>query len=112
MHRLPSVKTLEAVFGDNAKEARRLLEMRRSELEQVPVCAEHVARCYHAPATSVLRLMALDALADTCGVESFQTRRGAWVSYLNAGDTYSTTLLYHNGTYRVGCWGDIAEREC
>jgi hypothetical protein len=111
MRRLPSVKTLGAVFNDNAKEARRVLEMRRSELEQVPVCAEHIARCYGTPDTATLRLMALDALADTCGVESFQTRRGGWVSYLNAGDTYATTLLYHNGTYRVGCWGDIAERE-
>ena len=112
MRRLPSVRTLEAVFGDNARAARRVLEMPRAELEQVPVCAEHVARCYGAPDTVTLRLMALDALADTCGVESFQTRRGAWVSYLNAGDTYSTTLLYYNGSYRVGCWGDIAEREC
>ncbi len=32
--------------------------------------------------------------------------------YLNAGDTYSTTLVYHRDpdALRIGCWGDIAER--
>ncbi len=34
------------------------------------------------------------------------------VRYVNMGDTYDTTLLKVNGRYRIGCWGDIAERYC
>jgi hypothetical protein len=34
------------------------------------------------------------------------------ISYINWGDPYDCTLLfnYHTQTWRVGCWGDIAER--
>ena len=47
--------------------------------------------------------------AGTYGIEAFDTRRGVcW--YLNAGDTYTVTLLHFQGRYRIGCWGDIAER--
>lgn len=107
---LPSVKTLRAVFGDNAKQARAILEMNRSQLEALPACATIIAECYHPPKTYDLRLAALDAIAGTYGVEAFQTRDGDWCEYLNAGDTYATTLLRFRGRYRVGCWGDIAER--
>lgn len=106
---LPSIKTLRVVFGDNAKEARRILEMTRAQLEALPACAARIAECYHKPATSDLRLTALDALAGTHGVEAFETRAG-WCEYLNAGDTYTPTLLRFRGRYRVACWGDIAER--
>ena len=107
---LPSVKPLRTVFGDNAKQARAILEMTRSQLEALPACAARIAECYHSPKTYDLRLTALDALAGTYGVEAFQTRDGFWCEYLNAGDTYVTTLLRFRGRYQVGCWGDIAER--
>jgi hypothetical protein len=32
------------------------------------------------------------------------------IEYVNFGGTYDTTLLYINGQYRVGSWGDIVER--
>jgi hypothetical protein len=32
------------------------------------------------------------------------------VYYCNAGDTYSTTVLFVGPHLRVGCWGDLIER--
>jgi hypothetical protein len=32
------------------------------------------------------------------------------IEYINLGDTYITTLMYINGSYKVCSWGDIAER--
>ena len=107
---LPSIRTLREVFGDRAREARRVLEMNRSQLEALPYCAARLRDFYHPPRVWELRMMALDFLAGTYGVEAFQTRDGSWCEYLNAGDTYAPTLLRFRGNYRVGCWGDIAER--
>ena len=107
---LPSIKTLRAVFGDKAREARRILEMNRAELEALPAGAARLRECYHPPKTYDLRLHCLDALGESFGVEGFQLRTGEFCDYLNTGDTYAPTLLRVNGRYRVGCWGDIAER--
>lgn len=108
---LPSIKTLALIFGDEAREARHILEMDRSELMTLPACIERARGCYHEPKTWDLRMHALDALGRFSGVEAFQLRDGDWCEYLNAGDTYAPTLLRVRGRYRVGCWGDIAERE-
>lgn len=108
---LPSVRTLRAVFGDNAKQARKVLEMSFAELCETIHGAARIAECYHTPSVSDVRLHVLDALAGTHGVEAFETRHG-WCEYLNAGDTYSVTLVRYRGRYRVTTWGDIAERDC
>jgi hypothetical protein len=108
---LPSVKTLRAVFGDNAPQARRVLEMTRQDLLDTDAGHALWSRCFGDPLTSELRLEVLDKLAGTHGVEAFQLRSGAWVRYLNAGDTYTTTLVrMPSGRYRVTDWGTIAER--
>jgi len=105
----PSVRTLRAVFGGNAKQARAILESPRAYLEALPAGAARVAECYNSPSTLDLRLACLNAIGGTFGVEVFDTRAGTcW--YLNAGDTYTPTLLFFRGRYRVACWGDIAER--
>jgi len=41
---------------------------------------------------------------DDCGQDGWQ--------YLNTGDSYELTILFSSksGRFRVGCWGDIAER--
>ena len=36
--------------------------------------------------------------------------RSPAILYCNAGDPYDVTMLYVNGSYRIGCWGDIVER--
>lgn len=108
--RLPSIKTLRAVFGERAPDARRILEMTRAELERTDAGAARVRECYNPPATYDLRLTVLDALGATHGVEGFQVRNGDWVTYLNTGDTYTPTLVFFRRRYRVACWGDIVER--
>ena len=110
-HRLPSVRTLRAVFGDQAKQARAILEMTRAQLEALPAGRSRVQACYNPPATSDIRLTCLDALGETYGVEAFQVRDGTWCEDLNAGDPYRSTLLRLRGRYRVACWGDIVEKE-
>lgn len=110
---LPSIKTLRAVFADRAPEARRVLEMRRAELLEHPVGAARAAQCYREPLTSDLRMTILDSIAGTHGVEGFdlghRSKGTGVVWYLNAGDTYTTTLVRWNGRYRVESWGDRLE---
>jgi hypothetical protein len=108
---LPSIKTLSAVFGADAKRAREILEMRRAQLETLPTCQDRIRECYHSPDTYDLRMTALDQLANTDGIETIETPQGL-CHYLNAGDTYSATLILYQKRYRVGCWGDIAEKHC
>ena len=107
--RSPSIKALRALFGDNAKQAKALLLMNREQLLRTPVGAARVAECYHAPTTQDIRMECLNALGDFHGVEGFDTKRGDCM-YLNAGDTYTLTLVRFNGAYRIASWGDIAER--
>lgn len=110
MTRLPSVKTLSRVFSD-PKAARRVLEMKHAELSETEAGYARIRECYSPPAWSDVRMHVLDRLAETYGVEAFQTRESGWVEYLNTGDPYAATLIYRRGRYIVGCWADIAERE-
>lgn len=109
--RLPSVRTLRAVFGEQAKQARAVLEMSRAQLEALPAGLSRVQECYSPPATYDLRMTCLNALGETYGVEAFQVRDGTWCDYLNVGDPYRSTVVRLRGRYRVACWGDIVERE-
>lgn len=106
---LPSIKTLAIVFGDNAREARAVLEANRETLAVRPECAARIAECYHAPSTRDLRLTALNALAETHGIEGAQATTGEWLTYLNAGDTYTATITVWRNRYRVESWGDRVE---
>jgi hypothetical protein len=109
--RLPSIRTLRAVFGEHAKQARAILEMTHSELEALPAGRARVQECYNPPATSDIRLTCLDALGETYGVEAFEVRDGTWCDYLNVGDPYRSTVVRLRGRYKVACWGDIVEKE-
>ena len=105
----PSIKTLSTIT-DKAKQAKALLIMSRTELEQTPVGAARVAECLHPPKTWDIRLTCLNALLEGHGLECFQTKNGSWVEYINMGDTYMPTIVRVNGHYRVTSWGDIAEK--
>jgi len=107
--RSPSVKTLSLIFGDNAKRAKQLLAMTRDELLATPVGLRRLNECWHPPTTADVRMECLNALGDFYGVEVLETKRGPCF-YLNAGDTYTPTLVRWEGVYRVASWGDIAER--
>jgi len=48
-----------------------------------------------------------------CGMESIpagHNTKSPAIHYVNMGDTYDTTVLWVNGKFRIGCWGDIVER--
>ncbi len=109
MIRSPSTRALRQLFGADAAQAKALLKMSRAELTRTPVGAARLAECYHAPTTQDIRMECLNALGGFHGVEGFTTRRGECL-YLNAGDTYTPTLVRYGSSYRIGCWGDIAER--
>ncbi len=109
MLRSPSIKSLRQLFGANAAQAKALLLMSRNQLAKTPVGAARLAECYHPPRTQDIRMECLNALGGFHGVEGFTTRHGDCL-YLNAGDTYTPTLVRHGSSYRIACWGDIAER--
>lgn len=113
MH-LPSIRTLRAVFADRAPEARRILEMTRADLLAHPVGAARAAECYHPPTTFDLRMTVLNSLdSGLHGVEGFNLHRRDGTSealyYLNTGDTYTGTIVFWSGRYRVESWGDRVE---
>ncbi len=113
----PSLATLRRLFHDKAADARAILTATRyaDVLAISEAARKHEDNCYASPALCELRMEALAALdSGFYGVESFHLTKGRmagqWITYLNAGDAYTETLLYINGHYRVGCWGDYAEK--
>lgn len=58
----------------------------------------------------------LNAISDVMGGFGVETipegrnSRSPEIAYVNIGDTYDWTVLYVNGRFRVGAWGDIVER--
>lgn len=122
MPSFPSYKALRAHFPDLTDEQCRNLrhygKAIRAELEAHPAGARRLAECYHPPETSDLRMHVLDDIAGTFGVGAVygrgqdpdDPRTRPALEYLNAGDTYRPTILRVRGRYRLGSWGDWAER--
>ena len=129
--RSPSVKALTATFSLDAKDARlikKLAQAANCEEDLAPLiekcCPEtraYVQSMYSSPYRSqmwrtTVALHAMDAILGTHGVEALggSGREGYAppYEYLNAGDTYATTLIYKRATdtLSIGSWGDIAER--
>lgn len=129
----PSVKALLAAFRDlTPADAGMIKGLARAVdhteqlqllLDSIPAKGEHTGGTDAACANRMWRrayvLRAIDAILGTYGVEALtlESERDNYTSgprfeYLNAGDTYATTLIYdsHADTLRIGCWGDIAER--
>ena len=137
MANLPSIKTLSQVTAW-PRELRKVLECRKySELEPLiypqylddkfkplPVFKRSTFpgfegtrawrnSCYNPPSVHELKMSMADELCETCGVEYIphgHNAKSPAIEYCNSGDTYTTTLMFVNGRYRVGCWGDIVER--
>jgi hypothetical protein len=77
--------------------------------DDYPQTRAWLRQCFHEPNDLDRRLAALDELLGTHGVEAC----GPAFEYLNAGDAYNLTVIYSRKTdsFRLGCWGDIVERE-
>lgn len=113
--RLPSVKTLENAFPGHGRELRRLLDDDRA-VRAHPAAVARRRECLHPPSLLDQRFHALNAAAETCGVEYIAHRDDGMreifgLEYLNAGDTYTPTLIFDHArqTWRVASWGDIIE---
>lgn len=106
---LPSIKTLSSVFED-AKQARKILEMSHKELASTDAGRERIAECYHHPKWYDVRLTVLNSIDQGLyGVEGIESNTGEWATYLNAGDIYAPTIIYWRGRYRVQSIGDFIE---
>jgi hypothetical protein len=117
MANLPSVKTLTQVFGENAKLARKTLEMTDQGLRQIIEAQDLLRECFNLPATEHVRMHVLNKLAETHGVESVEVcverRYGDpdnYAEFLNTGEMYAATLILYRGRYRVQDLGTFLER--
>lgn len=129
----PSVKTLTSSLKDvdtsKARLIRKLIKADREGLLELAATLDKFSRDIHWQRynyinhpTADLRAELLDSVLETHGVEYlFKGSDGLRCDpesqhdqpicvYLNAGDTYATTLLKYRGRWQVGCWGDIAEK--
>jgi hypothetical protein len=132
--KMPSVKALTTSFRDlTSEQAKLMTKLSRlvddplklstlmhndSRLRATELYAES---CYGDPFTSAmwrrtLVLHAFNSILGMHGVEALGEVKagGPPHEYLNAGDTYATTLIYAKATDTalIGCWADIAEKEC
>lgn len=122
MNRAPSLKALEAAFPSDDPAKLELIRMvwlsaYRSEVRMIaeqsaPAVFQWVCHCYNPPATREIRRRVIDALLDTHGVEhlGIHRRTDEHVYYCNTGDPYDATLIFHGRNLRIGCWGDLVER--
>jgi uncharacterized protein with PhoU and TrkA domain len=115
--RYPSVNTLMQIADgsrEDARKVRQILEMETvEEIAEASRAADSFVRaCFNTPKRGRVKLEAIDEIIRTCGVEyqsKGRTLRSPAFSYLNAGDTYTVTLVLVNGRYRVTTIGDILE---
>lgn len=104
-----------AKAADDADDLRSLVDAR------APETARYVRSMYNDPYRSsmwrtTVALHAIDEVVGGYGVEGLGPDVGGPTpppyEYINAGDTYATTLIYRRrtDTLSVGSWGDIVER--
>jgi hypothetical protein len=127
----PSIKTLTTQLKDvdvaKGKLLRQVIKADSDELTELieqycPSTVNWIRHCFHDPPIGDKRSHALDELLGTCGVEYlFKGSDGLRsdpegmhdspiCTYLNAGDTYATTLVRYRARWQVGCYGDIVEK--
>lgn len=107
--RLPSIKTLNTVFSD-PKAARKIFEMTREQLLTTDAGKARDKECSNPPKTYDIRLHVLNSLESGFnGAESMASVDGEYAEYLNTGDTYTPTVIYWRGAYRVQAVGDFVE---
>ena len=104
--RLPSIKTLEK-FGYSPELSRKI----RKRMED----CRNTTHSYQFPSSpKVLTCLSeIDCLIGGNGIETIpegSNQNSPELAYVNMGDTYSTTIIFHSGNFHVGNWGDIVER--
>lgn len=67
-------------------------------------------QCYNEPRESGKIMVALNEVIEGYGVEYFGDNDGNGFEYINMGNTYTPTIIYHNGQYHFECWNDYIEK--
>lgn len=114
----PSVKTLLAVTEskDDAKLLRKVLlcETKDAAFELMDAVPERFKGTdAWVRQLQDIKLSMANEIMCGYGVEHVQgkgTYRTASFDYVNMGDPYVATLVYHHGRYKVCCWGHIVEK--
>ncbi len=94
---IPSIKTLMTRLNlsrEHAKEIRAAMENRKGL----------------AVANRILNGFGVEVIGLPDGCFNNCQTPDVTIRYVNTGDTYKTTLMKVNGTYRVGNWGDVVEQ--
>ncbi len=112
--RYPSIKKLKEVFGEHAKEAREILECKRSTKSYADV-KKWMDQCFNIPPWPERAMCALNQIAEAHGVEALWCEKDYYFpsyEYLNTGDAYTPTVIRNTGThtFRVMCVADLIER--
>lgn len=95
--RKPSIKMLVSTFEIGETDAKAI---RAAMDEDVEFCTPR-------------GLEFADPLIKGFGVEYIAQGRNSKspaMEYVNMGDSYAVTLIKSNGSYWVGCWGNVVER--
>lgn len=105
----PSINKLASVFTD-AKLAKDIFLMTNCELAKHPVGAKRISECFNSPTWHDVRMNILDSIEPGLyGVDCAETVSGEYADYLNAGDSYTPTIIFWQGNYRVQSIGDFIE---
>ena len=134
MGNLPSINTIESalkVTRETARAVRRCMELANNNEDVREITGRGEAfkiasraaedrhrECYSHPCNEDVAIHAIDALIETCGVESFvgdntlkndRSRKfnGNHIYYCNAGDTYAATVAWDatEDRWYVAHWG-------
>lgn len=77
-----------------------------------PQTKAYIDACYHLPKFREIKRHAINCILGTHGVEYLGQYKpsGDSVHYCNAGDPYTTTIIFIGHRLIVACWGDLVER--
>lgn len=118
-YRAPSIARLEAIGCQHPDVVRAIWKCeKRHQLAglmegKMADLIDEVCRPFYTPPNfAELKMLLIDRLEGYSGVEHLTTPAGYSVIYLNAGDTYTSTLAHLQGSrdLTIDCLGDIVTR--
>lgn len=104
-------KAAEAFGADKAEKIRAVLNNPESAFDYKTAQAFYDA-CYRKPKTSEVMMYAFNEILEGHGVEGVTDPEdmSEGMDYVNMGDTYATTIVKWNGSFRVESYGDRIEK--
>jgi hypothetical protein len=108
----PSINTLLRI-GISKEQCKEIRAILTGKVNPDEYCEEWINECYHRPGLHELKMYAINKVMHGFGVEYIpggNNSKSPSIEYINMGDTYTTTICFVNGKYRVCSWGDIVER--